>query len=213
MKRIIIFLVISLLSLPLLLAQVNPNHHYVRPYYRKDGTYVRGHYRTNPNHTNRDNYSTRPNVNPYTGKVGTIEPDNNVNPYSSYPSSPTYNYSRTPNADYTSRRNSSYLSEQKRRFNLRYKEQILYHSRYDRKTRKTLEQALSIIGFYPGSIDGDITYLTIWCIELFQKRVGLYPDGKAGPNTIKAILRTYENLVEKSNNECNGCCDSDWDDD
>lgn len=51
-------------------------HTYVRPYVKKNGTYVEGHYRTSPNGTNRDNFSTRPNVNPYTGKYGHITPDN-----------------------------------------------------------------------------------------------------------------------------------------
>ena len=47
---------------------------YVRPYVRSDGTYVQGHYRTAPNETRVDNWSSRPNVNPYTGKVGTVDP-------------------------------------------------------------------------------------------------------------------------------------------
>ena len=47
----------------------------VRAYTRKDGTYVPSHYRTNPNTTNRDNYTTRPNTNPYNGKRGYITPD------------------------------------------------------------------------------------------------------------------------------------------
>src|SRR5438874_13522225 len=38
---------------------VNPSYHYVRPYYRTDGTYIPGHYQTNPNGTKLDNYSTK----------------------------------------------------------------------------------------------------------------------------------------------------------
>ena len=52
-------------------------HVKVRGYYR-NGTYVRPYYRTAPNSTNRDNFSTRGNVNPYTGKRGWIRPDNNA---------------------------------------------------------------------------------------------------------------------------------------
>lgn len=51
-------------------AQVNPEHHWVDGYFKSDGTYVEGHYRTNPNYTVKDNYSTFPNVNPYTGVQG-----------------------------------------------------------------------------------------------------------------------------------------------
>lgn len=58
--------------------QVNPNNHWVEPYTTKDGVYVPGHYSTDPNYTNRDNYSTYPNVNPWTGQQGTVAPDNNL---------------------------------------------------------------------------------------------------------------------------------------
>lgn len=44
----------------------------VRGYYRKDGTYVKPHYRSNPNNTINDNWSTKGNINPYTGKKGWI---------------------------------------------------------------------------------------------------------------------------------------------
>lgn len=43
----------------------------VSGYTRKDGTYVRPHYRSNPNGNFYDNWSTKGNVNPYTGKPGT----------------------------------------------------------------------------------------------------------------------------------------------
>jgi hypothetical protein len=45
--------------------------HYVHGYTRRDGAYVHGYHATNPNHTRNDNYSTRGNVNPYTGTAGT----------------------------------------------------------------------------------------------------------------------------------------------
>jgi len=49
-------------------------HHYVRGYTRRDGTYVAPHYQTNPDSSRLNNWSTRGNVNPYTGKVGTVDP-------------------------------------------------------------------------------------------------------------------------------------------
>jgi antitoxin component YwqK of YwqJK toxin-antitoxin module len=67
------FLLVSVLSF----AQTNPNHVKVNGYYRKNGTYVKPHYRTAPNSTNRDNFSTFGNINPYTGQAGSITPDNN----------------------------------------------------------------------------------------------------------------------------------------
>lgn len=47
----------------------------VRGYTRSDGTYVQPHHRTTPNTTRNDNWTTRPNVNPYTGRIGTRAPD------------------------------------------------------------------------------------------------------------------------------------------
>ena len=49
----------------------NPNSHYVQPHTTSQGSYVSGHQQTNPNSTQRDNYGTLGNVNPYTGAVGT----------------------------------------------------------------------------------------------------------------------------------------------
>jgi hypothetical protein len=44
---------------------------HVRGYYRNNGTYVQPHYRSNPDGNRSNNWSTYPNVNPHTGKVGT----------------------------------------------------------------------------------------------------------------------------------------------
>jgi hypothetical protein len=49
----------------------NPNSHPVQGYVNSGGTYVPPHQQTNPNGTQRDNYSAYGNVNPYTGAVGT----------------------------------------------------------------------------------------------------------------------------------------------
>jgi hypothetical protein len=61
---------------------------YVNGYYRSNGTYVQPHYRTSPNNTVYDNWSTYPNVNPYTGNVGTRT-------YNYTPSFNTTNFNRT----------------------------------------------------------------------------------------------------------------------
>jgi len=48
--------------------------HSVRGYTRKDGTYVAPHMQTNPDSSRTNNWSSRGNVNPYTGKIGTVDP-------------------------------------------------------------------------------------------------------------------------------------------
>lgn len=72
MKKVIIFALVGLFLATSAIADV-----YVKGYTRKDGTYVAPHYRSDPNGSVYDNWSTKGNVNPYTGKKGT------KNPYSS----------------------------------------------------------------------------------------------------------------------------------
>ena len=50
---------------------VNGSSHSVSGHTTKNGTYVKPHRQTNPNGTKKDNYSTKGNVNPHTGKKGT----------------------------------------------------------------------------------------------------------------------------------------------
>ncbi len=47
---------------------------HVHSYTTKRGTYVTPHLRTAPDHTKRNNWSSKPNVNPYTGRDGTKDP-------------------------------------------------------------------------------------------------------------------------------------------
>lgn len=47
----------------------------VKGYYKPStGTYVQPHYKTSPNKSKFDNWSTKGNSNPYTGKKGTVSP-------------------------------------------------------------------------------------------------------------------------------------------
>lgn len=48
--------------------------HAVRGHTTKKGTYVAPTRATNPNRTQRDNYSSKPNTNPYNGKQGKRNP-------------------------------------------------------------------------------------------------------------------------------------------
>ena len=48
--------------------------HRVKPHIRKDGTFVEGHRRTNPDRSKFNNFSTEGNTNPFTGKEGTEDP-------------------------------------------------------------------------------------------------------------------------------------------
>lgn len=65
---------------------------------RANGTAIQGHYRTSPDYTVNNNFTTVGNVNPYTGKAGTLPRDNDyITNYSpvqtTYYSSPSTNIS------------------------------------------------------------------------------------------------------------------------
>ena len=68
-----LFKYIFVLSL-LFVSKISYAQVYVRGYNRANGTYVGGHYRSSPNASKLDNYSTKGNINPYTGQKGTKNP-------------------------------------------------------------------------------------------------------------------------------------------
>ena len=65
MKKIIISIVFALTLISTVAADV-----WVDGYFRSDGTYVQGHYRSSPDSSVTNNWSYSGNTNPYTGEVG-----------------------------------------------------------------------------------------------------------------------------------------------
>jgi hypothetical protein len=86
------------------------SHVYVNGYIKSNGTYVQPHYRTSPNNTVKDNWSTYPNVNPYTGNTGTKIYSNDT--YYKTPSNSSNDFNR-PNSSF---QNNDFF-EPNRRFN------------------------------------------------------------------------------------------------
>lgn len=76
---------------------------YVEGYTRSDGTVVQGHYRSAPDNTINNNFSTKGNINPYTGKPGWIDREEHTGGAYVYESTP---YSSSPEL------NDSYSSNQ-----------------------------------------------------------------------------------------------------
>jgi hypothetical protein len=64
MKVILFFFLVFLISI-----SANADE-WVSGYIKKDGSYVQGYFKSSPNSTNTDNYSTQGNTNPYTGAEG-----------------------------------------------------------------------------------------------------------------------------------------------
>ena len=77
MKRLIaaMVIVLGLIATPAFAKKQSSGggSHSVKGHVKKNGTYVQPHRATNPNQTQRDNWSSKPNVNPNTGKPGTKE--------------------------------------------------------------------------------------------------------------------------------------------
>lgn len=77
--RIALGVVISVLAASAMAAETQ-----VDGYIKRDGTYVAPHYRTTPDASRSNNWSSQPNINPHTGQQGT------VNPYAPQPTYPVY---------------------------------------------------------------------------------------------------------------------------
>jgi hypothetical protein len=87
MKKISLIIALLVSVMNFANAQANKNEIYVESYTKSNGTHVSGHWKTVSNNTINDNYGTYPNVNPHTGKVGTIKPDYSIPTYPSYSNS------------------------------------------------------------------------------------------------------------------------------
>jgi hypothetical protein len=68
------YLTAAILAVAVIVPASAQSSHAVRGYTRKDGTYVAPHRATNPDSSRMNNWSTKGNVNPYTGKEGTVDP-------------------------------------------------------------------------------------------------------------------------------------------
>ena len=90
MKKVILLLAAAL-SFSAIFSDVSvASDTYVRGYTRSDGTVVQPYYRTAPDNTTNNNYSTYPNINPYTGREGTIAPNPYQPLYTPAPVAPLY---------------------------------------------------------------------------------------------------------------------------
>lgn len=92
MKKLF-FLIVFFLTTALTFAQ---SEVWVNGYTRSNGTYVQGHYRTAPDYTINNNWTTLGNVNPHTGRAGTVSRSSSFS--STYYSAPAYtqSYYSTP---------------------------------------------------------------------------------------------------------------------
>lgn len=74
MKKLLTFILAIAMLTGVVFSSAEARTVNVRGYYRKSGAYVQSYHRTSPNSTKLDNWSTKGNYNPYTGKRGTVSP-------------------------------------------------------------------------------------------------------------------------------------------
>ena len=110
MKKIITFLFIAMMAVMETVAQ---GHKYQRGYFRQDGTYVTGHYKTRSDRTNHNNFSTSGNRNPYTGNAGHRARDYSNQAYNYGQGRTIHSGSRGGQYYYNSRGNKSYIPKRK----------------------------------------------------------------------------------------------------
>jgi len=82
-KRIIILAILILIIFSLLLSFASADV-WVNGYYKKNGTYVQGYWRSSPDSDPTNNFSYPGNVNPYTGKVAPGNPETYLKNYPNY---------------------------------------------------------------------------------------------------------------------------------
>jgi peptidoglycan hydrolase-like protein with peptidoglycan-binding domain len=63
---------------------------------------------------------------------------------------------------------------------------------------KKLQQALKLLGYYSGDVDGDYGDKTIAAVKRFQKNRGMNQDGVAGSSTIRVLFGTSSSTSTSS---------------
>lgn len=74
MKKLLLLIVLSFVFTTLTATNSEARTTRVGGSVRKNGSYVAPHYRTSPNRTKLDNWSSKGNYNPFTGKKGYTDP-------------------------------------------------------------------------------------------------------------------------------------------
>ena len=110
MKKLFIILVITMMTSAVSFAQ---STRYQRGYVRKNGTYVTGHYKTQSDRTNHNNFSTISNTNPYTGSRGSRAKDYSSGAYNYGRGKTVHTGSRGGQYYYNSKGNKTYVPKRR----------------------------------------------------------------------------------------------------
>ena len=120
---------------------------WVRGYYRKNGTYVSGHWRSDPDGNPYNNWSFPGNINPHTGKVATGNPSTYLKNYYKWKSS--YKYYRS---HYNDQEFNKWLNDMKN--NEQFEEWLTQYKKEQEEFKQKQEK--DILAFLAGFIIGYI---------------------------------------------------------
>ncbi|MEP1304611.1 MAG: peptidoglycan-binding domain-containing protein [Balneola sp.] len=182
LKSFFLTIIILFIGFGSLLAQV-----WVDGYYRKDGTYVSGHYRSKPDGIPYNNYSYPGNYNPNTGKITGGSVETYLRNYYGYDKSITYDIDLS---DYTNYEVKDYETPNW------YRRYINNSSPYSGEEVSIVQQSLKIIGYDPGPIDGIWGPKTKSALQDLQNDYGLYDSGFITDQTLDAILIELKAITE-----------------
>ena len=148
----------------------------VRGYFRKDGTYVQPHYRTAPDSNPYNNYSFPGNYNPYTGEECGDPATYLENDYSKPNSLPGIEASvpTSEPSEWTAISNRS----------------------AGPYAVSALQVSLSLLGFNPGAIDGQLGPQTARALSAFQGARGLEVSGRLNRSTIVRANCCYSRTAD-----------------
>jgi hypothetical protein len=148
---------------------------YVKGYYRKDGTYVQPHYRTDPDGIPYNNFSYPGNYNPNTGEITTGDPTKYLDRY----------YNRRSNVYTTPSINTKIYSIIPSIIEKNEPDYALVNLSYN--TICSVQSQMANLGYYNGPIDGKIELKTKSAICLFQVLNGIKPSGTLTHLTLTSL--------------------------
>jgi hypothetical protein len=183
-RKYLLPIILSLFLVDSAISQV-----YVNGYYRSDGTYVKAHYRSSPDGNPYNNYSFPGNVNPYTGKVATGNPEtylrnyynrNNssghliwVNGYHRNDGTYVKGHYRTKPDGIKSNNLSNISSESSPNKNaVNY---TLINASYSTETIYSIQTELRKLGYYTGEIDGIFGEQTLKALNTYKEKEAYVP--------------------------------------
>ncbi len=188
---------------------------FVDGYFRKNGTYVQPHFKTAPNSSMFDNYSTKGNFNPYTGKPGWVDPYSKVSSsyYEAIPHRYRHNYDKL--FIYLNKKDSYNYFKIVDEFDYQYKLFYTGIFKINNNETKDANQIFDLLRKYQGAsnfisvesnywfditskyLDADAEYNSLYLSSAQFQKDGNYQALEKQLNNVKNALNFYHKYIIK----------------